>query len=87
MKPSTKPAPNDSANPAYSWPHKQPDAGKHNKLHFAIWTLIYGGIVLFTAGLATGDVSMAWGWSLGTVGACATVAGFALMGVRSRIKS
>jgi hypothetical protein len=50
-----------------------------------IWILIFGGLLLVVLGIATGDDSVAWGWSLGSIGAVATAAGCVLIYIRSRL--
>ncbi len=51
-----------------------------------IWSLIYGGLLTVVLGLAAGDESSIWGWSLGAVGAVATAAGCVLIYIRSSLK-
>ena len=51
-----------------------------------IWILIYGGLFTLVLGIASGDVHVIAGWSLGVLGAVAAAAGFILIGVRSRLQ-
>jgi hypothetical protein len=51
----------------------------------AIWTLIFGGIVSLSLGIATGGGHVVASWSLGVLGGLAIVTGVVLIGVRSRL--
>jgi hypothetical protein len=82
------PRPSASASatpPSDTWPAWADGRQKYKWLHTLTWVLIYGGILAVIAGIATGDQSLVWGYSLGVVGACATVAGFVLIYIRSRM--
>lgn len=50
------------------------------------WALIYGGLLMLVLGIATGNVHLIAGWSLGVVGGAVAAAGFILIGVRSRLR-
>ena len=50
-----------------------------------IWALIYVGLFMVVFGIVLGPRYLVAGWSLGIVGAIATIAGFVLVWVRSRI--
>ncbi|CAA9397177.1 MAG: hypothetical protein AVDCRST_MAG51-678 [uncultured Ramlibacter sp.] len=54
-------------------------------LERAVWTLIYGGLFGVVLGIATGGAHLVAGWSLGVLGAIATVVGIVLIWVRSRL--
>jgi membrane associated rhomboid family serine protease len=79
------PAPNSSTPPSDTWPAWADGRQRYKWLHTLTWVLIYGGILSVIAGFATGDQSRVWGYSLGAVGACATVAGIVLIYIRSRL--
>jgi membrane protein implicated in regulation of membrane protease activity len=49
------------------------------------WTLVYGGLLLFVLGIATGEVNLIAGWSFGVVGGVAAVVGIVLILVRARL--
>lgn len=49
------------------------------------WILIYGGIIAVILGLATGDVHLVAGWSLGVLGGAAAAGGVVLILVRARL--
>ncbi len=51
----------------------------------AVWTLVYGGLLTLVLGIATGGSHRIAGWSLGTVGGIAAVAGVLLIWVRARL--
>jgi hypothetical protein len=61
----------------------------HLWLERITWVLIYGGLLTVVYSFALGDqpIHMLWGWSVGTVGAAATVAGLVLIYIRSRFKN
>ncbi len=84
MNPPSTPKPAATNIPSDSWPGKQLDAHTHRWLEFSVWTLIYGGLLLLIVGVATGDLSTVWGWSLAAIGTSATAAGVVLIYIRSR---
>ena len=49
------------------------------------WTLVYGGLLLFVLGIATGEVNLIAGWSFGVVGGVAAAVGVVLILVRARL--
>ena len=55
------------------------------RLDAAAWTLIYGGLFAVVLGIASHDEHLVAGWSLGTLGGIAAVAGVVLIIVRSRL--
>jgi hypothetical protein len=50
-----------------------------------IWTLIYGGLLLFSLGLFVGRGDASLGWTLGMVGAVLVATGVLLIYLRSRM--
>jgi hypothetical protein len=56
------------------------------RLDTLIWGLIYGGLFLLILGIASHDETLVGGWSLSVIGAVLTLAGAALIVVRSRMK-
>jgi len=57
----------------------------HATLEKWIWILIYGGLFLVILGIATGRTEPATGWAMAVPGGGATLAGFVLIYVRSRL--
>ena len=57
-----------------------------SRLHSLIWALIYGGLLMVVLGVFVERSDEATGWSMVVIGSIATVAGFALIYVRSRMK-
>jgi len=51
-----------------------------------IWTLIFGGLLLFSLGLFVQQGASLFGWSFTLVGAALAVTGAVLIWVRSRMK-
>jgi hypothetical protein len=51
------------------------------------WALIYGGLFALVLGIASHGRTAIGGWSLGVLGALATIAGVVLIVVRARITS
>jgi len=49
------------------------------------WIYIYGGLFAIVLGIVSGGVHVIAGWSLGVIGAIATIAGIVLIIVRSRL--
>ena len=56
------------------------------RLHKAIWSLIYGGLLLLVLGLFVEKSDAAIGWIRVVAGGAAAALGFVLIYVRSRIK-
>jgi formate hydrogenlyase subunit 3/multisubunit Na+/H+ antiporter MnhD subunit len=56
------------------------------RLHKAIWSLIYGGLLLLVLGLFVEKSDPATGWIMVVAGGVAAALGFVLIYVRSRIK-
>ena len=56
------------------------------RLHKAIWSLIYGGLLLLVLGLFVAKSDDTIGWIMVVAGGVAAVAGAALVYVRSRIQ-
>ena len=56
------------------------------RLHKAIWSLIYGGLLLLVLGLFVEKSDAANGWIMVVAGGVAAALGFVLIYVRSRIK-
>jgi hypothetical protein len=63
-----------------------PSARTLARLDALVWTLIFGGLFLVILGIASRDEASIAGWSLGVLGAVATLAGVVLIVVRSRLK-
>ena len=57
------------------------------KLHVAIWSLIFGGLLVITLGLFVEKADEAIGWSMVVAGGVMAVTGCVLIYVRSRIKT
>ena len=57
------------------------------RLHNAIWTLIYGGLLTLVLGLFVEKADDTVGWSMVVVGGVMAVLGCVLIYVRSRIKT
>ena len=56
------------------------------RLHKAIWSLIYGGLLLLVLGLFVEKSDATIGWVMVVAGGVAAVLGCVLIYVRSRIK-
>ena len=56
------------------------------RLHKAIWSLIYGGLLLLVLGLFVEKADEATGWIMVVAGGVAAALGCVLIYVRSRIK-
>ena len=56
------------------------------RLHKVTWTLIFGGLLLLTFGIFVGKTDDVIGWSMMAAGGVMTVAGMALIYVRSKLK-
>jgi hypothetical protein len=52
-----------------------------------IWVLVYGGIVLFSLGLAVQRNDAGVGWGIAAAGTASIVVGIVLIWVRSRLKN
>lgn len=61
------------------------DARLLARIDTLVWVLIFGGLFLVVLGLASHGQAQIAGWSLGVVGALATVAGVVLIFVRARL--
>ena len=56
------------------------------RLHKAIWSLIYGGLLLLVLGLFVQKADDVVGWTMVVVGGLMAVLGCVLIYVRSRLK-
>ena len=56
------------------------------RLDTLIWSLIFGGLLVLTLGIASHDETAVAGWSLSVLGSLAALAGFVLIYVRSRLR-
>ena len=56
------------------------------RLHKAIWSLIYGGLLLLVLGLFVEKADEATGWIMVVAGGVAAALGCVLIYIRSRIK-
>ena len=56
------------------------------RLHKAIWSLIYGGLLLLVLGLFVQKADDVVGWTMVAVGGLMAVLGCVLIYVRSRLK-
>jgi hypothetical protein len=57
------------------------------RLHALIWTLIYGGLLTLVLGLSVQRLNDSTGWSMVAGGGLLAAIGFALIYVRSRMKT